>query len=108
MMKTRLAAFTIAALAASLAFAETAGTALCDVIAKDHKVLGQDMWYGHKRTKFSFKGRTAWVVEPSVAPLAGKPWTWTMQWADAFVPRTGVPDLLKRGFHHVTPALQGI
>lgn len=101
-MKTRLAAFTVAALAASLAFAETAGTALCDVIAKDHKVLGQDMWYGHKRTKFSFKGRTAWVVEPSVAPLAGKPWTWTMQWAEAFVPRTGVPDLLKRGFHHVT------
>ena len=50
-MKTRLVAFTVAALAASLAFAETAGTALCDVIAKDHKVLGQDMWYGHKRTK---------------------------------------------------------
>lgn len=101
-MKTRLAAFTIAALAASFAFAETAATSLCDVIAKGNKVLGQDMWHGHKRTKFLFKGRTAWVVEPSAAPLAGKPWTWTMQWADAFVPRTGVPDLLKRGFHHVT------
>ena len=100
-MKTRLAAFTIAALAASLAFAETAGTSLCNVIAKDHKVLGQDMWYGHKRTKFSFKGRTAWVVEPSVAPLAGKPWTWTMQWADAFVERTGVLDLLAKGWRHV-------
>lgn len=101
-MKTRIAAFTAAALAASVAFADAAGASLGDVIARDHKVLGQDTWHGHRRTKFSFKGRTAWVVEPSAAPRPGRPWTWTMQWADAFVPRTGVPDLLKRGFHHVT------
>ena len=25
-----------------------------------------------------------------------------MQWKTAFVPRTGVPDLLKQGWHHVT------
>jgi len=25
-----------------------------------------------------------------------------MQWAEAFVDRTGVPDLLRQGFHHVT------
>lgn len=101
-MKAALLALAASAFVVASAFADVAGTSLCDVIAKDHKVLGQDMWHGHRRTKFSFNGRRAWVVEPSVAPLAGRPWTWTMQWAEAFVPRTGVPDLLKRGFHHVT------
>lgn len=71
-------------------------------IAAKCKVTGEDMWYGYRRTKFDFGGRAAWVVEPSVAPAAGMPWTWTMQWAEAFVDRTGVPDLLRRGFHHAT------
>lgn len=71
-------------------------------IAAKHKIVGEDVWYGHRRTKFDFGGRVAWVVEPSVKPLPGTPWTWTMQWAEAFVDRTGVPDLLKRGFHHAT------
>lgn len=71
-------------------------------IAKSHKITGEDMWHGCRRTTFDFNGRTAWIVEPSVAPAKGMPWTWTMQWAEAFVDRTGVPDLLKRGFHHAT------
>ena len=71
-------------------------------IARTHKVVAEDAWHGFRRTKFDFNGRTAWVVEPSVPPREGRPWTWTMQWAEAFVDRTGVPDLLRAGFHHVT------
>jgi len=71
-------------------------------IAKRHSILSEDIWYGFRRIKFDFQGLVAWIVEPSCAPLPGNPWTWTMQWAEAFVDRTGVPDLLRRGFHHVT------
>jgi len=71
-------------------------------IAQTCKVTHESVWYGHHRIHFDFRGHAAWVVEPSVKPLQGTPWTWTMQWAEAFVPRTGVPDLLKRGYHHVT------
>jgi len=79
-------------------------TLLADLIAKKHKVIRQDAWYGGRRTVFDFQGYEAWVVEPpeGVAIADGKPWTWTMQWKTAFVPRTGVPNLLKRGWHHVT------
>ena len=79
-----------------------AGQSLRARIAAAHRIVGEDMWYGYRRTKFDFNGRVGWVVEPSVAPLPGTPWTWTMQWAEAFVDRTGVPDLLKKGYHHVT------
>ena len=82
--------------------AERAGTSLHAKIAKTRKIVGEDMWYGYRRTKFDFMGRVAWLVEPSTKPLKGNPWTWTMQWADAYVDRTGVPDLLKKGYHHVT------
>lgn len=78
------------------------GESLRAKVAKNHKILGEDMWYGYRRTKFDFGGRTAWIVEPSVAAAEGKPWTWTMQWAEHFVDRTGVLDLLRRGWHHVT------
>jgi len=71
-------------------------------IARSHKIVGEDLWYGYRRTKFDFAGHVAWVVEPSVTPLPGCPWTWTMQWAEAFVDRTGVLDCLRRGSHHVT------
>ena len=82
--------------------AEREGRSLRAKIAKSHKIVGEDMWQGFRRTKFEFDGRVAWVVEPSAAPAEGHPWTWTMQWAEAFVNRTGVAELLKRGFHHVT------
>ena len=78
------------------------GMSLRAKIAKTCKITGSDMWYGYRRTKFNFNGRKAWVVEPSVVPAKGMPWTWTMQWAEAFVDRTGVPDLLGKGYHHVT------
>ena len=82
--------------------AEREGKSLRAKIAKTCKITGEDMWYGYRRTKFEFKGRKAWVVEPSCTPKKGVPWTWTMQWAEAFVDRTGVPDLLAKGYHHVT------
>ncbi|MBQ2624847.1 MAG: alpha/beta fold hydrolase [Kiritimatiellae bacterium] len=66
------------------------------------KVIGEDVWHGYKRTLLDFDGYSAWIVEPKVAPAEGRPWTWTMQWADAFVDRTGVLDLLAKGWHHVT------
>lgn len=61
-----------------------------------------DIWYGHERLSFDFEGCRAWVAMPDCASAPGCPWTWTMQWAEAFVERTGVPDLLARGWHHVT------
>ena len=76
-----------------------------DVIARNYTILSEDEWYGFHRTKFEFEGLTAWVVEPSKPgkDLKGaRPWTWTMQWAEAFVDRTGVLDLLAEGWHHVT------
>ena len=71
-------------------------------IAATKKVLRSDIWYGYKRTVFDFEGHEAWVVSPSCEPAAGLPWTWTMQWAEAYVDRTGVLDLLAKGWHHVT------
>jgi len=82
--------------------AEGAGQSVREKIAKNHKILSEGKWQGYQRTKFDFNGRTAWVVEPSIVPLPGKPWTWTMQWAEAYVDHTGVPDLLGKGFHHAT------
>ena len=69
--------------------AASEGMSLRAKIAKTCKITGSDVWYGYRRTKFNFNGRKAWVVEPSVAPAKGMPWTWTMQWAEAFVDRTG-------------------
>lgn len=79
-------------------------TPLSRKVARHHEVIRQDAWYGGRRTVFDFHGHEAWIVEPpeGVTPLEGRPWTWTMQWKTAFVPRTGVPELLRRGFHHVT------
>ena len=78
--------------------------ALAAKIAEKHKVLSTDLWFGGLRTVFDFDGYEAWVVEPPPGTPAAedRPWTWTMQWKDAFVPRTGVPLLLAQGFHHVT------
>ena len=71
-------------------------------ISAKKKVLRSDTWYGYKRTVFDFEGHEAWVVLPKCEPAAGLPWTWTMQWAEAYVDRTGVLDLLAKGWHHVT------
>ena len=94
-----------AEIAAKLIWSPLVGrSALAEKIAAKHKILKQDIFQGGKRTTFDFHGYKAWVVEPpdGVKIAAGQPWTWTMQWAEAFVNRTPVRKLLARGWHHVT------
>ena len=71
-------------------------------IAEKHKIVQTDLFHGFVRTTFDFRGCRAWIVEPSCEPAEGRPWTWTMQWATAFVPRTPVLHLLRQGWRHVT------
>jgi len=58
-----------------------------------------DTWHGYKRHLFWVDGCRAWVVEPKNA-LPGKPWSWCLQFPDAFTDRTPVPALLEAGYHH--------
>ena len=59
-----------------------------------------DQWRGFVRHRFAVEGATARVVEPRQA-APGKPWTWCLEFPDAFTDRTGVLQLLEQGFHHV-------
>lgn len=59
-----------------------------------------DEWHGCKRHLFKVDGCTAWVVEPKVAH-PGKPWSWCMEFPDAFTERCAALQLLAAGFHHV-------
>ncbi len=59
-----------------------------------------DLWHGCRRHVFPFDGTTCWVVEPK-QPLPGNPWTWCMEFPDAFTDRTGVPKLLEKGVYHL-------
>ena len=100
-MKNTIALMFAATLTATAAFANDAD-ALAGKIAEDCKVIRRDKFFGFDRTVFDFRGYEAWVVSPKDKSLPGLPWTWTMQWATAFVPRTGVPQMLAAGYHHVT------
>lgn len=71
-------------------------------IERDFTVQRVDKFHGFDRIVFDFKGYEAWVVCPSGETRPGCPWTWTMQWATAYVPRTNVPQMLADGYHHVT------
>ena len=82
--------------------ASTPDAKLAERIAARHKIIGQDVWYGYQRTIFDFEGHKAWIVEPHSEWREDHPWTWTMQWAEAYVERTGVLDLLAKGWRHVT------
>jgi pimeloyl-ACP methyl ester carboxylesterase len=75
---------------------------LTDKISRTCHVTATNTFHGFARTCFTFRGYKAWVVEPSNPAPGARPWTWTMQWADAFVPRTPVLHLLRQGWHHVT------
>lgn len=57
-------------------------------------------WYGYRRHNFILEGCEGFIVEPP-HPAPGLPWSWCLQWAEAFVPRTPALQLLERGFHHV-------
>ena len=59
-----------------------------------------DTWRGYTRHIITIEGCKAWVVEPKKA-LPGNPWTWCLEYPDAFTDRTGVPQLLEKGFYHL-------
>lgn len=59
-----------------------------------------DQWHGYTRHRFSVDGCEAWIAEPKQA-LPGKPWSWCMEFPDAFTARCAAPQLLAAGFHHV-------
>ena len=82
-------------------FSEQGRYALRDRIVRKHPLVRRDCWHGFDRNVFLFREHEAWVVEPETRTAGENRWTWTMQWADAFVERTGVPELLKQGWHHV-------
>ena len=58
-----------------------------------------DTWNGFTRHTFTVDGCAAWVVEPKT-PLPGRPWSWCMEFPDAFVERCAAPQLLAKGFYH--------
>lgn len=71
-------------------------------IAETACVTREDEWYGFRRICFRFRGEKAWIVVPHGKVDDERRWTWTMQWAEAFVPRTGCLELLSAGWHHAT------
>ena len=91
----------LAGLSAAGAFANDVAEIKAKV-AQDHKVIAVDKFHGFDRVVFDFDGYEAWVVCPVGGTREGRPWTWCMQWATAFVPRTNVPQMLRDGYHHVT------
>ena len=78
------------------------GAALCMTLASlaaepTFKKSGQ--WKGFPCDFYDFAGHQGCVVKPKTA-CEGSPWTWTVQWWDAFVPGTCVPQLIAKGYHH--------
>ena len=69
----------------------------CSIAYPDGEVVE---WYGYRRHNFELDGCKGFIVEPP-HPAPGLPWSWCLQWPEAFVPRTPVLQLLERGFHHV-------
>ena len=88
--------------ATSLVVFNVNAACLYEKIAANATNVVRETWYGYERIKFDFEGHKAWVVEPKVEAAAGMPWTWVMQWAEAYVDRQGCLDLLALGWHHVT------
>lgn len=59
-----------------------------------------EKWFGGIKHKFQFEGHDAFIVEPE-NPAESLPWSWCLEWPDAFVERCAAPELLAKGFHHV-------
>lgn len=57
-------------------------------------------FYGYRRHNIEVDGCEGFIVEPP-HPAPGLPWSWCIQWPEAFVRRTPALQLLERGFHHV-------
>ena len=91
-MKQLALALTIFTLCVGSVFAETSTLSFPDETIKD--------WHGFKQHNFKVDGCDAWVVEPKVA-RPGKPWSWCMEFPNAFTERCAAPQLLTNGFYHV-------
>ena len=63
-------------------------------------------WFGGVKHTFQFEGHKAFIVEPE-EPAKGLPWSWCLEWPDAFVERCAAPELLAKGFHHVHVNIYG-
>ncbi len=59
----------------------------------------RDAWHGYPRHVFKINGLTAWVVEPK-QPLPGNPWSWCLEFPEAFTDRCAAPALLEKGCFH--------
>ena len=57
-------------------------------------------FHGYRRHNIEIENCQGFIVEPP-HPAPGLPWSWCLQWAESFVPRTPALQLLERGFHHV-------
>lgn len=105
-MKRQLAMIAILPAAAfSLASSLTATSAADSAVAlpkaaEDWPDATVDNWHGFKRYNFTVEGCQAWVVEPKQT-LPGNPWSWCLEFPDAFTERCAAPALLAKGFHHV-------
>ena len=80
----------------------TGGSAACGADALPLTWPGEtmDTWHGFTRHQFTVDGCKAWVVEPKQAAV-GRPWSWCLEFPDAFTDRCAAPALLAKGFHHV-------
>ena len=84
--------------ALALLFATMCGHSLAADLSFPNEQV--DEWHGFTRHKFQADGCAAWLVEPKTA-LHGNPWSWCMEFPDAFTDRCAAPALLAAGFHHV-------
>ena len=78
------------------------GAALCTTLASfaaEPTFTKSGQWKGFPCDFYDFAGHQGCVVKPKAA-CEGNPWTWTVQWWDAFVPGTCVPQLIAKGYHH--------
>jgi pimeloyl-ACP methyl ester carboxylesterase len=91
-MKYSLLFLSMAALFSARTFAE-------NPVAMSFPGEKLDQWHGFTRHTFEVDGCKAWVVEPKTA-LPGAPWSWCMEFPDAFTDRCAAPKLLAAGFHH--------
>ena len=58
-----------------------------------------DTWNGYEREVFQVDGCLAWIASPKT-PLPGKPWSWSMEFPEAFADRCAAPQLLAKGYYH--------
>ncbi len=97
-MKLLVLSLTVFTLACCSHASAEPGTTESGALSFPGETIGQ--WQGFKQHSFQVDGCSAWVVEPKVA-LPGNPWSWCMEFPNAFTERCAAPQLVAAGFHHV-------